>query len=85
MHEASTSPRRARAISPAQVRTDRSISSSGTEARVQVIGELKKPEDEIRSKSALLQMARYVQVVFKAQPTRQFIHMFAVCGTKAEV
>nr|KMM68937.1 hypothetical protein CPAG_05260 [Coccidioides posadasii RMSCC 3488] len=39
---------------------------------------------KIRSKSALLQMTQYVREVFKAQPTHQFIHTFAVCGTKAE-
>lgn len=51
---------------------------------IRVVGELKKSEAEIRSKSALLQMARYVREVFKAQPTRRFVHAFAVCGTKME-
>ncbi|OAX78717.1 hypothetical protein ACJ72_06972 [Emergomyces africanus] len=52
---------------------------------IRVIGKLKRPEDKIRSKAALLQMARYVREVFKAQPTRRFVHAFAVCGMKMEM
>ncbi|OJD13000.1 hypothetical protein AJ78_06493 [Emergomyces pasteurianus Ep9510] len=51
---------------------------------IRVVGELKKPENEIKTKATLLQMGRYVREVFKAQPTRRFVHAFAVCGTKAE-
>ncbi|EFR03242.1 FunK1 protein kinase [Nannizzia gypsea CBS 118893] len=49
-----------------------------------VVGELKKPEDKLRDKATLLQIARCVREVFAAQPTRRFIHAFAVCGTKME-
>ncbi|OJD12531.1 hypothetical protein AJ78_06896 [Emergomyces pasteurianus Ep9510] len=49
-----------------------------------VVGELKKSKEEIKTKSTLLQMSRYVREVFAAQPTRRFIHAFAVCGTKME-
>ncbi|EEH33097.1 hypothetical protein PAAG_04150 [Paracoccidioides lutzii Pb01] len=49
-----------------------------------VVGELKKSKEEIRTKGTLLQMSRYVREVFAAQPTRRFVHAFAVCGTKME-
>ncbi|KMU76588.1 hypothetical protein CISG_05731 [Coccidioides immitis RMSCC 3703] len=49
-----------------------------------VVGELKKPKEEIRTKSTLLQMGCCVREVFAAQPTRRFVHAFAVCGTKME-
>ncbi|EEH32994.2 hypothetical protein PAAG_04047 [Paracoccidioides lutzii Pb01] len=49
-----------------------------------VVGELKKSNKEIRTKDTLLQMSCYVREVFAAQPTRRFIHAFAVCGTKME-
>ncbi|KAK2803987.1 hypothetical protein FQN50_006793 [Emmonsiellopsis sp. PD_5] len=49
-----------------------------------VVGELKQSESEIRTKGTLLQMARYVREVFIAQPTRQFVHAFMVCGFQAE-
>ncbi|EDN09515.1 predicted protein [Histoplasma mississippiense (nom. inval.)] len=49
-----------------------------------VVGELKKSTEEIKTKDTLLQMSRYVREVFTAQPTRRFIHAFAVCGTKME-
>ncbi|EDN02644.1 predicted protein [Histoplasma mississippiense (nom. inval.)] len=49
-----------------------------------VVGELKKSMEEIKTKGTLLQMSRYVREVFTAQPTRRFIHAFAVCGTKME-
>ncbi|KAK2812070.1 hypothetical protein FQN50_001781 [Emmonsiellopsis sp. PD_5] len=51
---------------------------------IRVVGELKQSVDEIRTKGTLLQIARYVREVFIAQPTRRFVHAFAVCGTKAE-
>ncbi|EAS34035.2 uncharacterized protein CIMG_05059 [Coccidioides immitis RS] len=51
---------------------------------IRVVGELKKSSDEIRTKGTLLQLARYVREVFIAQPARQFVHAFAVCGTKME-
>ncbi|PGH35791.1 hypothetical protein GX50_01375 [[Emmonsia] crescens] len=51
---------------------------------VQVVGELKQSEQEIRAKSTLLQIGRYVRDVFSAQPTRRFVHAFTVCGTKME-
>ncbi|QKX58161.1 uncharacterized protein TRUGW13939_05282 [Talaromyces rugulosus] len=51
---------------------------------IQVVGELKRPGAEIGTKGTLLQMARYVREVFIAQPTRRFVHAFAICGTKAE-
>ncbi|KAL2371887.1 hypothetical protein RJ035_001594 [Blastomyces gilchristii] len=49
-----------------------------------VVGELKKSKEEIRTKDTLLQMSCYVRDVFAAQPTRRFIHAFAVCGAKME-
>ncbi|EFW18588.1 hypothetical protein D8B26_005348 [Coccidioides posadasii str. Silveira] len=49
-----------------------------------VVGELKQSSDEIRTKDTLLQLALYVREVFIAQPTRLFVHAFAVCGTKFE-
>ncbi|OJD09813.1 hypothetical protein ACJ73_10078, partial [Blastomyces percursus] len=49
-----------------------------------VCGELKKSKEEIRTKGTLLQMSRYVREVFAAQPTRRFVHAFAVCGAKME-
>ncbi|EGC46848.1 serine/threonine protein kinase Sgk2 [Histoplasma capsulatum var. duboisii H88] len=49
-----------------------------------VVGELKKSTEEIKTKGTLLQMSRYVREVFTAQPTRRFVHAFAVCGTKME-
>ncbi|EDN02894.1 predicted protein [Histoplasma mississippiense (nom. inval.)] len=49
-----------------------------------VVGELKKSKEEIKTKDTLLQMSRYVREVFAAQPTRRFVHAFAVCGTKME-
>ncbi|OJD15290.1 hypothetical protein AJ78_04439 [Emergomyces pasteurianus Ep9510] len=49
-----------------------------------VVGELKKPKEELRTKATLLQMSRCVREVFAAQPTRRFLHAFAVCGTKME-
>ncbi|EEH36147.2 hypothetical protein PAAG_00470 [Paracoccidioides lutzii Pb01] len=49
-----------------------------------VVGELNKSKEEIRTKGTLLQMSRYVREVFAAQPTRRFVHAFAVCGTKME-
>nr|KMM70583.1 hypothetical protein CPAG_06894 [Coccidioides posadasii RMSCC 3488] len=51
---------------------------------IRVVGELKKSSDEIRTKGTLLQLARYVREVYIAQPARQFVHAFAVCGTKME-
>ncbi|OJD25348.1 hypothetical protein ACJ73_03285 [Blastomyces percursus] len=47
-----------------------------------VVGELKQSKEEIRTKGTLLQMSSYVREVFAAQPTRRFVHAFAVCGTK---
>ncbi|EGE79109.1 serine/threonine-protein kinase Sgk2 [Blastomyces dermatitidis ATCC 18188] len=49
-----------------------------------VVGELKKPEEKLRTKATLLQIGCYVREVFAAQPTRQFVHAFTVCGTKME-
>ncbi|KGM92108.1 uncharacterized protein PADG_11638 [Paracoccidioides brasiliensis Pb18] len=49
-----------------------------------VVGELKKPKEKIGTKTTLLQMGRCVREVFAAQPTRRFVHAFAVCGTKME-
>ncbi|EDN09008.1 predicted protein [Histoplasma mississippiense (nom. inval.)] len=49
-----------------------------------VVGELKKSKEEIKTKGTVLQMSRYVREVFAAQPTRRFVHAFAVCGTKME-
>ncbi|KMW68999.1 hypothetical protein BDDG_13193 [Blastomyces dermatitidis ATCC 18188] len=49
-----------------------------------VVGELKKPKEKIGTKTTLLQISRCVREVFAAQPTRRFIHAFAVCGTKLE-
>ncbi|EDN05674.1 predicted protein [Histoplasma mississippiense (nom. inval.)] len=49
-----------------------------------VVGELKKPKEKIGTKTTLLQMSRCVREVFAAQPTRRFVHAFAVCGTKME-
>ncbi|EDN11291.1 predicted protein [Histoplasma mississippiense (nom. inval.)] len=49
-----------------------------------VVGELKKSTEEIKTKDTLLQMSRYVREVFAAQPTRRFVHAFAVCGTEME-
>jgi hypothetical protein len=51
---------------------------------IRVVGELKQSEQEIRTKSTLLQISRYVRDVFTAQPTRRFVHAFAVCRTKME-
>ncbi|KAI1969878.1 hypothetical protein LOZ53_006367 [Ophidiomyces ophidiicola] len=51
---------------------------------IYVVGELKKSSDEIQTKGTLLQLARYVREVFIAQPTRRFVHAFAVCGAKME-
>ncbi|KAI1905734.1 hypothetical protein LOZ65_006942, partial [Ophidiomyces ophidiicola] len=51
---------------------------------IHVVGELKESSDEIKTKGTLLQLARYVREVFIAQPTRRFVHAFAVCGTKME-
>ncbi|EER36675.1 serine/threonine protein kinase Sgk2 [Histoplasma capsulatum H143] len=51
---------------------------------VRVVGELKQSEQEIRSKNTVLQISRYVRDIFTAQPTRRFVHAFAVCGTKME-
>ncbi|EDN08106.1 predicted protein [Histoplasma mississippiense (nom. inval.)] len=49
-----------------------------------VVGELKKPREEIGTKATLLQISRCVREVFAAQPTRRFVHAFVVCGTKME-
>ncbi|KKZ63811.1 hypothetical protein EMCG_01915 [[Emmonsia] crescens] len=46
------------------------------------VGELKKPEQEINWTKTLLQIGCYVREIFTAQPTRRFIHAFALCGTK---
>ncbi|PGH16587.1 hypothetical protein AJ79_01693 [Helicocarpus griseus UAMH5409] len=62
-------------------------SDSGTKhdwKDIRVVGELKQPDAQISAKGTLLQLARYVREVFIAQPTRRFVHAFAVCGTKAE-
>ncbi|OAX79279.1 hypothetical protein ACJ72_06402 [Emergomyces africanus] len=50
-----------------------------------VVGELKKPDDKLRTKATLVQISCYVREVFVAQPTRRFVHAFAVCGTKMEI
>ncbi|KAL8747174.1 MAG: hypothetical protein Q9190_000914 [Brigantiaea leucoxantha] len=47
---------------------------------VEVIGELKESNKE--KKATLLQIGRYVRDVFTAQPTRRFIHAFALCGSE---
>ncbi|EDN05787.1 predicted protein [Histoplasma mississippiense (nom. inval.)] len=49
-----------------------------------LLAELKKPKEKIETKTTLLQMSRCVREVFAAQPTRRFVHAFAVCGTKME-
>ncbi|KKZ62396.1 hypothetical protein EMCG_03191 [[Emmonsia] crescens] len=49
-----------------------------------VVGELKKSKEEIKTKATLLQIGRCVREVFATQPTRRFVHAFAVCGTKME-
>ncbi|OJD15459.1 hypothetical protein AJ78_04300 [Emergomyces pasteurianus Ep9510] len=51
---------------------------------IRVIGELKQPKNKVNTKATLLQMGRYVREIFIAQPTRRFVHAFAVCGAKAE-
>ncbi|OJD20959.1 hypothetical protein ACJ73_07704 [Blastomyces percursus] len=51
---------------------------------IRVVGELKKSKEEIRTRATLLQICRCVREVFAAQPTRRFVHAFAVCGTKME-
>ena len=45
---------------------------------VQVIGELKESNKD--KKATLLQISRYVRDVFSVQPTRRYIHAFALCG-----
>ncbi|EQL28890.1 uncharacterized protein BDCG_17943 [Blastomyces dermatitidis ER-3] len=68
MHQASISPRRARATERQidlllRDRNASDISGKHNWKDIRVVGELKKPKDKIRSKSALLQMARYVRDV----------------------
>ncbi|OAX81630.1 hypothetical protein ACJ72_04029 [Emergomyces africanus] len=52
---------------------------------IRMVVELKESKDLIgKKKGTPLQMGRYVRDVFIAQPTRRFVHAFAVCGPKAE-
>jgi hypothetical protein len=50
---------------------------------VDVIGELK--ESNNNKKGTLLQIGRYVRDVFSCQPTRRFVHAFAICGRDMEI
>ncbi|KGY15754.1 hypothetical protein PABG_11415 [Paracoccidioides brasiliensis Pb03] len=94
-HAAPTTPRRAKRIltgSNAEQQVDLLLRASGASPSrnkhdwrdILVVGELKKPKEKIGTKTTLLQMGRCVREVFAAQPTRRFVHAFAVCGTKME-
>ncbi|KAI4106232.1 MAG: hypothetical protein L6R37_002319 [Teloschistes peruensis] len=47
---------------------------------VEVIGELKESNKD--KKATLLQIGRYVRDVFSCQPTRRYVHAFALCGNE---
>ncbi|EEQ91416.2 serine/threonine-protein kinase Sgk2 [Blastomyces dermatitidis ER-3] len=76
---------RTRDESPLRPRDESLLRNNHNWADILVVGELKKSKEEIKTKGTLLQMSRYVREVFAAQPTRRFIHAFAVCGTEMEV
>jgi Fungal protein kinase len=50
---------------------------------IEVIGELKESNSD--KKGTLLQIGRYVRDVFSCQPTRRYVHAFAICGRDMEV